>query len=64
MGGCLSFRKDKATKIVDLEEILFTMVKQDHLTLAQAMCVGKSLYLEVKIKFLCKVARNACQVDP
>ena len=48
MGGCLSFRRDEATKIADLEEILFKMVKQDHLTLAQAMCLGNSLYLEVK----------------
>ena len=48
MGVCaLSPRLDKPTRIVDLEEILFSVVKNNHLTLAQKQCVGRSIYLEV-----------------
>ena len=48
MGLCaLSPRLDKPTRIVDLEEILFSVVKNNHLTLAQRQCVGRSIYLEV-----------------
>ena len=52
MGLCaLSPRLDKPTRIVDLEEILFSVVKNDHLNLAQRQCVGRSIYLEVKFIF-------------
>ena len=48
MGLCaLSPRLDKPTRIVDLEEILFSVVKNNHLTLTQRQCVGRSIYLEV-----------------
>ena len=47
MGLCaLSPRLDTPTRIVDLEEILFSVVKNNHLTLAQRQCVGRSIYLE------------------
>ena len=48
MGQCaLAPPANRPTKIVDLDEILFSEVRKE-LTLAQRMCLGKSLYLEVQ----------------
>ena len=49
MGQCaISPIANRPAKIIDLDEIMFNEVKKE-LTLAQIMCLGRSLYLEVSV---------------
>ena len=49
MGQCaISPIANRPTKIIDLDEIVFSEVKKE-LTLAQLRCLGRSLYLEVSV---------------
>ena len=52
MGQCALSPRNKPTHIADLDQILFKEAKKD-LTLAQKLCLGKTVYLEVKMLSVC-----------